>query len=545
MMNRFKRRLYCRCKPLLILFGSLSLLISLFGCDWQSPAPETKQPQSTLELPDQSRYLLKRGLYTSGFTLQPQQLSDDSQLPLIQDLYEGLVRIDKDGKVQGGAAQSWQQQQYKTWTFQLRPGLRWSNGEPLTAQDFVQSWYALAVQAPDNPLSEYLRFMALENAEKVLSKEYGVEMLGIKALDAETLQITLSQPMPYLPQMLSHVALLPQYQGESNGILVSNGAYNLLYRHTTDLLLEKNPFYWDADNVSFRNVSYHALDSSDNPAKYDLVRQIAGDAQPAPPQMQQLALPTLCSYYYEFNFRHPRLAQSAVRKALTAMISLPEINSDIAHIGRINTKFLPRDMQSQQAEQSWAPTVTEQLLVQAGVDGGQPLRLRLTYEQQGIHPQLAQRLIQMLSQSDLIQIQTQAVTRQQLLQQRMQGDFDLIGSGWCADYPDPSAFFSIFHSQSANNKVAYHNPQLDELLQKSVESAVTEAERLQIYQQIEQVINQEQLVLPLFQYYSYYLIKSDLAGYANPAVTSSIYSRDLYRKINLTQSEQHPEQTEQ
>ncbi|MGR3808724.1 peptide ABC transporter substrate-binding protein [Pasteurella testudinis] len=526
----------------------LALAVLLTACDWQQkPADDkTTAPQTQTEQPDESRHLLTRGIYAQGFDLQPQQLRDDLQLPLIRDLYEGLVRVDKEGKLQGGAAQSWQQQDYKIWTFHLQPDLKWSNGSALTAQDFVQSWYALAAQAENNPLSEYLRFMALENAEQVLNKAYGVEMLGIKALDEHTLQLTLSQPVPHLPQMLSHVALFPVYQGDNNPVeqpqegqenhaaVVTNGAYRLLYQHGSDLLLEKNPFYWNRNSVFFRNVSYQALHENERAANIDVL-QLPAAGSAVPENMLRVALPSLCTYYYEFNFRHPQLKQSAVRKALAAMISLQEINADNFSGGlnsmRSNGKFLPRSLQSSEQEEGWAPTVVEQLLAQAGVNSGKPLRLRLSYEQQGIHPQIAERMIRMLSQSDLIQIQADPLTRQQLLAKRAQGDFDLIRSGWCADYPEPSAFLNILHSQSANNKMAYQNHELDELLQKSLQSAVSDSERLQIYQQIEKIINQEQVVLPLFQYYRDYLIKSDLAGYAVPAVNSGIDSRDLYRKI--------------
>lgn len=529
----FKRPLKCGLRYVLFLL----CLTSLSGCDWWAKltGDQTKDvaPKAEPSL-DESRQLLKRGLYISAFNLSPQQPYDELQLPLQQDLYEGLVRIDKQGKLQPAAAESWQQQDYKIWTFHLRPDLRWSNGEPLTAQDFVQSWYALAVQGADNPLSGYLRFMALANIEPVLNKEVGVETLGIQALDEKTLQLTLSQAVPYLPQMLAHIALSPLYQGEQQGSLVTNGAYRVLYGDEKALLLEKNPYYWNAQSVSFRNVSYSAL-TADNAedqaelAELDLFPQVSNTALTAlSPNMQSVQLPLLCNYYYEFNFRHPQLKQSAVRKALSGMISLPEIANSLPN-SRANTKFLPRQLQLQENEEGWTPIIVEQLLAQAGVNSQNPLRLRLSYEQQSIHAQIAEKMIRMLSQSDLIQIQGEALTRQQLLERRASGDFDLIRSGWCADYQDPSAFLNILHSQSGNNKMAFADPQVDEWLQKSVESAVTEAERQQLYQQLETFINQEQLVLPLFQYYDRYWIKTDLAGYETG--NSVIYSQDLYRRV--------------
>ncbi|WP_052122460.1 peptide ABC transporter substrate-binding protein [Chelonobacter oris] len=518
-------------------YSALLLLLFLSGCDWWASLSGRKTEETTPQTQpksDENRQLLKRGLIGASFNLQPQHLHDERQLPLLQDLYEGLVRIDKHGIVQGGAAESWQQQDNKIWTFHLRAGLSWSNGEPLTAQDFVQSWYALAVQGNQNPLSEYLRFMALENVDEVLDKRVGVEMLGIKALDDKTLQLSLSQAVPYLPQMLSHIALSPLYQGEDNGTAVTNGAYRLLYGNEQSLLLEKNPFYWHADGVSFRHVSYLALAENAEsdpslPDGLDLVplpfEATALTADSA--DMQLLSLPSLCNYYYEFNFRHPQLKQSAVRKAIAGMISLPEIVADMPQV-RANAKFLPRQMQGQESEEGWTPIIVERLLAQAGINSQNPLRLRLSYEQQGVHPQIAEKIIRMLSQSDLIHIQGEALSRQQLLEKRAAGDFDLIRAGWCADYHDPSAFLNILHSQSRNNKTGFSDARLDEGLQQSL-GDMTEPKRQQRYAEIEKMANDEQVVLPLFQYYNRYLIKRDLAGYAQG--NSGIYSQDLYRRV--------------
>lgn len=533
-MAYFNSHVYKRLLGYVALF-LLSIVLS--GCDWWASfhgEQSDDSPSIVKTQQDESRRLLKRAIYTPSFEFHPHQQRDDLQLPLLQDLYEGLIRLDQHGKAQGAAAESWEHQEYKIWTFRLHDDLHWSNGERLTAQDFVQSWYALARQE-NNPFSHYLRFMALENVDQVLRKEYGVEMLGIEALDDNTLQLRLSRAIPYLPYMLSHIALMPLYQqAVDSAEVVTNGAYRLLYDHGSDLLLEKNPFYRDSQSVAFHDVSYHILSRDNLPAleEFDLV-QLPSDVTYSSTQMQVLSLPQLCSYYYEFNFRHPLLKQSAVRKAINGMISVPEVLAGVEQYGRINSQFLPHSLQLSQREGRWTtPTLVEQLLAQSGVNSQKPLRLRFSYDDFGIHRLIAERMIRMLSQSDLIHIQAEALPRHQLLEKHANGDFDLIRSGWCADYPEPSAFLNIFHSQSANNKMAYQNPKLDELLQQTLQPENEERQREQRYTEIEHILNQEQVVLPLLQYDNRYLIRDNIAGYDPNQAT--IPSQKLYRKVTHT-----------
>ena len=169
---------------------------------------ETVQPQSTsLPTPSQNnRHLLIRGGY-KDFVFNPAQAEDVTQVALLRDLFEGLVIYDPQGKVIPAVAESWQTKDNKTWTFSLRQDAKWSNGEPVTAQQFVASWQALATSA--SPLKSYLAYMNLANADAVLKGELPADRLGIVAENDRTLLLSLDKVTPYLPQMLEHISLLP------------------------------------------------------------------------------------------------------------------------------------------------------------------------------------------------------------------------------------------------------------------------------------------------------------------------------------------------
>ena len=163
----------------------------------QSQSIPQTTPQETPSQPHQ--HLLLRGGY-KDFVLNPVQAEDVTQVALLRDLFEGLVIYDPRGNVIPAVAESWQTKDNKTWTFSLRQDAKWSNGEPVTAQQFVASWQALATSA--SPLKSYLAYMNLANADAVLKGELPADRLGIVAENDRTLLLSLDKVTPYLPQML-------------------------------------------------------------------------------------------------------------------------------------------------------------------------------------------------------------------------------------------------------------------------------------------------------------------------------------------------------
>lgn len=495
-----------------IIFGLLTACepVSQSSLDKQL-APENTQP---------SRTLLTRGVY-EDLTFDLYQLKREEQVAFLRDMLEGLVILDAAGQVIPALAESWHSEDNKQWQFHLREGLRWSNGTPLVAEDMVKSWQQLAHSA--SPLKQYLVLMNLNNAQAVIAGDLPEQQLGVVAIDPRTLQITLDKPTPYLVKMLANVALLPHYQGQVNeGEFVGNGAYQFLSQQNNVVHLAKNPFYWNEKAVSFKQVDYHKISTKQDITALDLVEN-------PPSSMENLSyFDRLCTYYYEFNFRHPLLAQQKVRNGLTSLLALSHLEGLPATL-RVHRDFLPQSLQ-QQFTDHWQGNSVEQLLSQQGISERNPLTLRLTYEEESEHSLIAQQLIRMWSQSDMIRIKPEPVTWQQLQQKRNQGDFDLIRSGWCADYNDPMAFFSLLYSQSPDNKMGYHNAQLDKQLEQAL-LAQGEENLTAIYAQLENLVQEDKVVLPLFQYrYPVYLNPS-LAGYQQANPTAVIYSKDLYRRV--------------
>lgn len=499
-----------------VLFFSIFFL---FSCEQEKkttfPIEEktlsNSQDTLKLEIPR-----LVRGVY-GDLVISPEQLKSDEQSHFLRDILEGLVIYDSKGNIIPAVAESWSTEDNKTWLFTLRENARWSNGTPVTAEDFVQSWRKLATSS--NPIKNYFAFLTLEQAQDVLNEKVSVEQLGVKALSPKQLQIRLEKATPYLPTMLAHPSLLPQYLPPHQGF-VTNGAYYVKDQKGDVIHLEQNPYYWQKEGIVFPKVDYKKVTPTQLLSDIDLFI----DVQKTSENVQYF--PKLCMYYYEFNFNDPVLSQSAVRKSLTFLASARDlVRDDMSYIA--TNEFLPKSMLGEK-ESMWSPVLVEQLLQQNGFTEKSPLKIRLTFEQEGVHNKIAQRLIQMWSQSDLIRVELDPVSWSALLEKRAKGDFQIIRSGWCADYNDPSAFLTNFYSKSPDNKSGYHNQKVDHSLEQTLQSSDLQV-RTELYQQIIQQLQQDNVVLPIFQYTTPIYLSPSLSGVEKSNPTNVIYSKDLRR----------------
>ena len=362
--------------------------------------------------------------------------------------------------------------------------------------------------------------MNVKNAKSVLEKTLAVESLGLFVENDRTLRIELDKASPYLPSMLAHVSLLPRY-AKSTEMLISNGAYQLQSQAENQHILTANPYYWAKEKVIFQQVKYQKIATDADLSDFDVV------LNPKKTDQNIQDYPQLCTYFYEFNLADPMLQKSAVRKAIASMISTKNLVADITRLHPSNT-FLPKSMLGEQ-ESIWEPVVAEQLLSQNQISEIHPLKLRIGYDDSSLNQTIATRLNRQLSQSDLLRVENQGMSWQELQTARTKGDFQLIRSGWCADFNDPVAFLNLFYSKSPDNKNGYKNAEFDRLFESAM-TTTSEKVRLENYAKLKGIVQQEYLVLPIFQYsMPVYLAPSIMGAQVNSVGT--IYSKDLWRKV--------------
>ena len=284
-----------------------SIVFTVVACDkldnLKPVSPQVEAPKNP-QL-ESNRLELKRGVY-SDLTLQSWQAQSEEQTQLLRDLFEGLTAYDAQGNLVPAVAESWQTKDNKTWIFTLRENAKWSNGEAVTASDFVQSWQTLSQS--ESPLKNYLAFMNLKNAKAVLEKTLAVESLGLFAENDRTLRIELDKASPYLPSMLAHVSLFPRYT-KSTETLISNGAYQLQSQTKNQHILTANPYYWAKEKVIFQQVKYQKIAADADLSNFDVV------LNPKKVDQNIQDYPQLCTYFYEFNLADPMLQKKCGKKS--------------------------------------------------------------------------------------------------------------------------------------------------------------------------------------------------------------------------------------
>lgn len=511
--NVFDRKLV---KFVMILTACISVIT---GCDKLNTSPEKKQQIAEMQQTQNKAHTLRRAFYAESFVLDPHWVTHNSEGALVRDLFVGLTAFDTKGNIVPAVAQNWVTEDNRTWLFILDEKATWSNGESVSASDFVLSWQRLAQQKPHSPLSAYLIFTGIKQAQAVVLGEKPANALGVEAVNANTLKIVLEKPNSELPKMLAHVALLPTYQGEKPSALAqfpTNASYVVDEIQPYKIILATRQI-----ETPFSTVEYRLLAPNQPFTNNDLVENV-----PASSPQANVALPRLCTYFYEFNFAHPQLSRKEVRQALKMKIHSARISTPY---GIFNDAILPKQMNGEN-ERQWQPTVFERLLTQAGVSVEKPLKLRLTYDEQGQHGAIASKMLRTLGESDLVYIQPQAVNFETLLAKHAEQDFDLIRAGWCADYPDPAVFLWKYHSASADNKTHYRNEKVDKALEQLQNRTLSEPARTALIRQITQWLEEDVVILPMFQYQTWLKVEPTLLGIEMTNPSEVIYSKDLSRQ---------------
>ncbi|MDO4699043.1 MAG: peptide ABC transporter substrate-binding protein [Pasteurellaceae bacterium] len=493
--------------------GYLIVCLLLLACE---PEKKPIPVPAMLELTPSSQ--LNRAIYANHLQLDPHFVTTVAESAPIRDLLVGLMAYDSRGNVIPAVATDIFSDDGVNWLLQLDQGRVWSNGDAVTAEDFVASWQRLADPANHSPLADYLIYMGILNAKEVIHGELPPSELGLKALNTHSLQIQLHQPHYQLPNMLAHLALLPTYQGQKPQVdqpFISNGDYRLSSWHHLGATLQAV-----VEDLAFQTVRYQLVSEVQNVDRFDIVEN------PLPSYQRDLIyLPRLCSYFYEFNFTDPKLRNKVIRQAIRTMLSPSEVGDGF---GIPTHSLVPKALFATH-DRHLDKATAEQLLEQANVDLQHPLRLHITYDQQDKHQVIANRILRVLSRSDLFQVQLHAVDWGALLAKRQKKAFELIRSGWCADYPDPAVFLMPFHSKSPDNKSGYQNKLVDQYLER-LQQTQSSGEREQLIFNIVQHLENDVVVLPLFQYQRRLTVAPDIIGVDLRNHSEVIYSKDLYRQ---------------
>ena len=487
----------------------------------------------------------------------PGKVEDVDGSDVVRDLFEGLYNQDASGElVPGVALDHTVSEDGLTYTFNLRDNAKWSNGDPVTASDFEYAWKRAASPELASPYSWYIELMSLENASAVVAGEMEPDSLGVTALDDQTLEVKLSQPLPYFPQMLTHGTTFPVLQSNVEefgsdwtkpGNMVSNGAYVLTeFVPGERLVRERNDQYWDNDNTVIERVVKLVIPDEN----VGLTRYLAGELDmtdvPAGqfPRLseeypeQAISVPLACSYYYMFNLREngpEEFKDPNVRKALSMAIDRDILVDAVLAGGQkpayyfthwATAGFEPPSIPEADMTQEERNAEAKQLLSEAGYgEGGEPLNVNLVYNTSESHKALAVAISQMWKQTLGVETTLSNQEWQTFLDARGSGDFDVARGGWCADYNEASTFLDLMQSESGYNDSKYVNDRVDALLAESKTSDNPNAQ----YTEVEQIVSQDVPIIPLYHYAAVDMLNDQIENWPVNNFQQNWYAKDLYK----------------
>ena len=486
----------------------------------------------------------------------PQIVEDVSGSAFARDLFEGLMNQDADGNLTPGVATGFTTNDAKdVYTFTLRDNAMWSDGNPVTAHDFVYAWRRLADPATASPYSWFAEIMALENVGAVLSGDSPTSALGVTALDNHTLEVRLTASLPYFAAMTTHASTFPTPQWRVRtfgtdwtkpGNIVSNGAY-VLTEHIPNerAVRERNTLYWNNDATILDKVVTLVI----NDENVDLTRYLAGELDKGTvPSGQFLRLkeeypdeatsfPRLCTYYYTFNLSpsgQEAYQDVRVRQALSYAVDRSVVTEKILQAGQIQAfTFTPGatagfevpPVAFGQMTQDERNAEAKALMAEAGYGSDNPLSIELMYNTSEGHKKIAIAVQQMWKETLGVNTTLANQEWKTFLKTRGGQNFDVARGGWCGDYNEASTFLDLLTTPSGYNDGKFSNAEVDELMLE----ARTLSDATANYTRVEEILANEMPVIPVYHYSGVFMLKTNVKGWPYDNVEQNWYSRDLYK----------------
>lgn len=482
-----------------------------------------------------------RGNDTDPSSLDQHKTSTVAEAHLLRDLYEGLVVYDTAAEVVPGVAESWEvSEDGKVYTFTLRENARWSNGDPVTASDFVFAFRR--IQDPATAAGYANILFPILNAQAINSGDMPKEELGARAVDDRTLEITLANPTPYFLELLTHQTGLPLHQASVEqhgdaftrpGNLVTNGAYMLESFTPNDrIVMRKNPHFHDADNVAIDVVNYipfeeratcvRRFEAGEVQSCSDLPSEQIEDLRARLGDQVRIA-PYLGTYYLPVKVTKEKLADARIRQAISLVIDREFLAEQIWQGTMVPAySLVPPGTNNYVSE---APTLdyaeedildredqARALLEEAGIAPGQ-LTVDLRYNTSENNRNTMTAVGEMLRNIGIESTLTEMEGATYFNYLREDGDFDIARAGWIGDYNDPQNFLFLYESDNLGfNYPRWSNEEYDRLMEQAESETDLDA-RAEILAEAERLFLSEVPAIPILFYTSKALVSPRLSGW--------------------------------
>ena len=528
--------------------GFLLLTFLLFACSGGGPTPVDMGIEKQI-------YHVGNGGEPSG--IDPHTTTGMPEYHIQMALYEGLVSKDpKSLEIEPGTAERWEvSQDGLQFTFHIRENAKWSNGDDLTAEDFVWSWMRALSPALGNQYA-YSLFTIVHAEDFYLGKIKDFSQVGVKALDKKTLQVTLHSPTPYFLSLLDHHSMFPVHRAsiEQAGDFddrssqwalpekfVGNGAFTLKSWEPNKLLVvEKSEHYWDASTVKLNEIHFHPIDNGATEERMFRagqlhktnslpIEKIAGYSESKAPEFH--LSPYLGTYFYRLNTTIKPLNDVRVRKALAMSIDRELLVEKVTKGGQLAAyNFTPPDTQgyTPRAKLEFNIEKAQKLLAEAGYPNGEGFpKLEILFNTFEDHRKIAVTVQQMWKQALNIDVTMQNQDWKVYLSNTRTMNYQIARAAWIGDYLDPNTFLDMFVTNGGNNETGWSSTKYDELI-ASAGNTMDQSERYEFFQNAEKILVEELPIIPIYTYTTKYLLHTSVKG-----VDDNIMDYHPYKYISL------------
>ena len=477
-------------------------------------------------------------------TLDPILSEDTASTRITYDLFAGLVDFDQSNKIIPGLASSWDiSSDRKTYTFHLRPNLKFSDGSPITSKDFIYSWKHLVDPKVASPYNMILANVV--NGQAIIDGKQSVSNLGISAPDDLTFVVKLNNPDDaFLDAIaLPNAMVVSQKAIEKFGNawtepqnMVTSGAYRLK-EHVINgyILAEKNPNFWDASNVSIKDVKYFPYEDKNAtiPAYRSGGLDVTFQGVPAD-QFSELkhdfpkeldVFTQEATYYYDFSWNNPELSKNPkLRQALSMAIDrnvlthdvlkmeqppLYSVVSDTVEGGKY--KGLDYDWASWSRDKQIAEA--KRLYTEAGYSANNPYTVTISYNTNDLHKKTALAVAAMWKSVLGVNVKLQNQEWKTFIQMRHKGDYQIARDGWTADYNAVTTYTNLYQCNNDQNNAHYCNPEFDKLVAQA-KADTNEDHKTNLYREALKIPLNDYAIIPLFQYTVQVMVKPYVTGYS-------------------------------
>ena len=454
-----------------------------------------------------------------------------------------------------GTAESWSiSDDGKEYIFKLNKNAKWSNGDPVTADDFVWSWKRILTASLGSQYPDMLYYL-------VGAYEYhngqidNFDEVGVKALDTHTLKVNLKNPTPFFIGLLSHYSTWPVHKetvlkhgdiddrnGEWTrpGNFVCNGPFQLkTWELNNKIVVEKNPHYYDASMVRLNEIHYYPVSNVMTEDRMFRAGQLhltsSMPTQKCPIYIEEknpnLKIdPYMGTYFYRINTENETLSDVRVRKALAYSIDRQLLVDKVTQCGQIPAySFTPPGSNGYQpsTEIPYDPVLAKQLLAEAGYSSDNPFpKLEILFNTNEGHRKVALAIQQMWQNELGIEVELVNQDWKVYLSREMVGDFQISRAGWIGDYEDPNTFLDLMRPNRGNNKTGWENMDFDALVEEA--NTINDQEkRYELLNEAEKILIDNMPIIPLYTYVRVYQLSPDVKGF-NPHILDHHHPKFIY-----------------